>query len=154
MDDSSNCSFPVVEIDSQTNSPRILDENLMSSHEITVINPEIVAITKNTRDSKINRVLSIPSKFPGELFPTVNPNQQIMSIIPRDCKVIKKSTALPELLNLEFIASNIPADMNLLRVKEALQKKTNVKEELLKIGKYCAQYANDLSPRDDCVWLD
>ena len=172
MDSDSNCSFPVFEIenvenvtiDSQTNTPNILqpqinsplrlDENLLSSDEITVINPEIVAITKNTRDSKINTVLSIPSKFPGELFPTVNPNQQIMSIIPRDCKVIKKSQALPELFNLEFVASNIPADVNLVRVKKALEKKTNLKEELLKIGKYWAQYANDLSLRDDCVWLD
>ena len=172
MDSDSNCSFPVFEIenvendtiDSQTNNPNILqpqinsplrlDENLLSSDEITVINPEIVAITKNTRDSKINTVLSIPSKFPGELFPTVNPNQQIMSIIPRDCKVIKKSQSLPELFSLEFVASNIPADVNLVRVKEALEKKTNLKEELLKIGKYWAQYANDLSLRDDCVWLD
>ena len=31
--------------------------------------------------------------------------------------------------------------MNLVRVKEALEKKINLKEELLKIGKYC-------------VWLD
>ena len=169
MDSESNCSFPVfdienVEIDAQTNppnrlhskinSPLRLDENLLSSDEITVINPEIVAITKNTRDSKINTVLSIPSKFPGELFPTVNPNQQVMSIIPRDCKVIKKSQALPELFNLEIIASNIPADVNLVRVKEALEKRINLKEELLKIGKYWAQYANDLSLRDDCVWLD
>ena len=165
----SNCSFPVfeienVKIDSQTNppnrlhsqinSPLRLDENLLSSDEITVINPEITAITKNTRDSKINTVLSIPSNIPGELFPTVNPNQQVMSIIPRDCKVIKKSQALPELFNLEFIASNIPADVNLVRVKEALEKKINLKEELLKIGKYWTQYANDLSLRDDCVWLD
>ena len=172
MDSDSNCSFPVFEIenvenfriDSQTNSPNIqqpqinsplrLDENQLSSDEITVINPELVAITKNTRDSKINRVLSIPSNFPGELFPTVNPNQQFMSIIHRDCKVIKKSQALPELFNLEFVASNIPADVNLVRVKEALEKKINLKEELLKIGKYWAQYANDLSLRDDCVWLD
>ena len=169
MDDNSTCSFPVIEIDSQTNSPitnspirldsqinsaLILDENLMSSNEITVINPEIVANTKNTRDSKINTVLSTPSKFPGELFPTVNRNQQIMSIIPRDCKVIKKSQALPELFNLEFVASDIPADAILLRVKEALEKKINLKDELLKIGKYWAQNANDLSLRDDCVWLD
>ena len=83
----------MIEIDSRTNSPLRLDENLMSSDEITVINPEIVAITKNTWDSNINAVLSFPSKFPGEFFPSVNPNQQIMSIIPRDCKVIKKSTA-------------------------------------------------------------
>ena len=165
MDDNPTCSFPVIEIisqtNSQTNSPKLLhaqtnsplrlDENLLSSDEITFINPEVVAITKSTRDSKINTVLSIPSKFPGELFPTVNSNQQIMSIIPRDCKVIKKSQALSELSNLEFVASNIPADVNLLRVKKSLEKKTNLKEELLKIGKYWAQYANDLSLRDDCV---
>ena len=107
----------------------------MSSDEINVINPEIEAITKITRDSKINTVLFIPSKFPGELFPTNNPSQRIMSIIPRDFKVIKKSTALPELFNLEFIASNTSADINLLRVKEALQKKTNLKEELKKVRK-------------------
>ena len=89
----------------------------MSSDEITVISPEIEALTKNTRNSKNNTVLSIPSKIPGELFPTINPNQRIISIIPRDCKVIKKSTALPDLFNLEFIASNIPADINLLKVK-------------------------------------
>ena len=164
MDNDSTCSFPVIEIDSQTNSPNRLnsqinsalrlDENLLRSDEITVINPEIVSITKNTRDSEINTVLSIPSKFPGEIFATVNPKQQIMSIIPGDCKVIKKSQALPELFNLEFVASNIPADVNLLRVKEALEKKINLKEELLKIGKYWAQYANDLSLRDGCVWLD
>ena len=80
-----NCYFPVIEIDAQANSPLRLDRNLMSSDKITVFNPEIVAIAKNTRDTKINTVLSIPSKFPGELFPTVNPNQQVMSIIPRDC---------------------------------------------------------------------
>ena len=172
MDRDSNCSFPVfeienvenVEIGSQTNSPNILhpqinsplrlDENLLSSDEITVINSEIVAITKNTRDSKINTVLSIPSKFPGELFPTVNTNQQILSIISRDCKVIKKSRALPKLFNLNFVASNITPDVNLVRVKEAFEKKINLKEELLKIGKYWDQYANDLSLRDDCVWLD
>ena len=62
----SNCSFPVleieiVEIDSQTNSPNRLhsqinsplrlDKNLLSSDEITVVNPEIVAITRVSGDS-------------------------------------------------------------------------------------------------------
>ena len=77
-----------------------------------------------------------------------------MSITPRDCKINKKSTALPELFNLELIASNILTDINLLKVKEILQKKTNLKEELMKLGKYWAQYANDLWLKDDCVWLD
>ena len=126
----------------------------MSSDEITVINPEIEAITKTTRDSKNNILLSIPSKFPGELIPIINPNQRIISIIPRVCKFIKKSTPLPELLNVELFASNIPADINLLKVKEALQKKTNLREELIKLGKYWAQYAYYLSLKDDYVWLD
>ena len=47
-----------------------------------------------------------------------------MSIIPRNCKIIKKSTALLELNNLELIASNILLDINWFKVKKALQKKT------------------------------
>ena len=54
---------------------------------------------------KSNTVLSIPSKFPREIFPTVNPATTIMSVIPRNCKVVSKSTALPELFNLRFIES-------------------------------------------------
>ena len=154
VDDSSDCFFPDIKIDSKISSPNRLDKNFLGSDEITVINPEIEAITKNTRDSKINTVLCIPSKFPGDLFLTIDPNQRLMSIIPRNCEVIKKSTALPELFNLEFIASNIPADINLPRVKDALQKKTKLKQELTKVGKYWSQYANDLSLKDDCVWLD
>ena len=57
-----------------------------------------------------------------------------MSIIPRNCKIIKKFTALPELINLELIASNKLSDINWFKVKEALQKK-NLKEELMKVGK-------------------
>ena len=41
MDDSLNCSFPVIEIDSQTNSPLRLDKNLMSSDEITVLTQKL-----------------------------------------------------------------------------------------------------------------
>ena len=55
---------------------------------------------------------------------------------------------------MELIASNIPKDINLIKVKEALQKKTNLKEELVNVGKYWAQYANDLSIKVDCLWLD
>ena len=42
--------------------------------------------------------------------------------------------SLPELFNLEFFASII-SDINLHEVREALQKKTNLKEELSKMGK-------------------
>ena len=73
IDYNSTYSFPVIEITSQTNSPNRLHsqtnsplrlhENLLSSDEITVLNPEIDAITKNTRDSKINTVLSQASFF-------------------------------------------------------------------------------------------
>ena len=87
-------------------------------------------------------------------FPTINPNQRVTSIITRDCKTVTKSTALPDFFNLEFIASNIPADVDLLEIKESLQKKTNLKEQLTKVVKHWAQHANDLSLKDDCVWLD
>ena len=33
-----------------------------------------------------------------------------MSVIPRNCKVISKTTALPELFNLRFIESQYPSD--------------------------------------------
>ena len=128
MVESSDCSFPIIEIDSKVESQNRFDDNFVSSDEITVINPEIEALTKTTRDSKNNILLSIPSKFPGELIPTINLNQRIMSIILRDCKVIKKFTAFPELTILEFFASNLPGDINLYKVKEALQKKTNLTE--------------------------
>ena len=48
--------FPVIEIDSKLKSPTRLDDSLDSSDEITVLNPEIEAITKNTRDSENNIV--------------------------------------------------------------------------------------------------
>ena len=72
MDESSYCSFPVIKISSKLNFSTRLDDNLDRSDEITVLNPEIEAITKITRDSKNKTVLSVPSKFPVELFPTKN----------------------------------------------------------------------------------
>ena len=38
--------------------------------------------------------------------------------------------------------------------KRSIGEKIILKEELLEIGKYWAQYANDLSLRDNCMWLD
>ena len=49
-----------------------------------------------------------------------------MSVIQRECKIIKKSTSLSEFSY----------------------------EELSKVGKYWAQNANDLFLRDGCMWLD
>ena len=58
-----------------------------------------------------------------------------MSIVLRNVKIIKKSTSLHEPFYLKIVASNIPADINLFKVKEALKKKTNLKEQLTKVGK-------------------
>ena len=66
--------------------------------------------TTETTSTKSNTVVSIPSNFPGETFLSVNSANTIMSIIPRNCKVVSKATALPELFNLRFIESQYPSD--------------------------------------------
>ena len=70
-------------------------------------NPQLQAITTETTTTKTNTIFSILSAFPRESFPTVDPTSCIMSIVPRNCKIKQKKTALPELLNLKFIESQI-----------------------------------------------
>ena len=52
---------------------------------------------------KVNTVLSIPLAFPRETFPAVDPKNFVMSIVPRNCKIVQKNTALPE-----FRCSGVP----------------------------------------------
>ena len=75
MNEIPNCFFPVIEIDSKIISSIRLDPKDENSVEITVLNPEMEAMTKRTRDSKNNTVLSLSSKFPDELFPIISLNQ-------------------------------------------------------------------------------
>ena len=76
-------------------------------------NPTLPAITTETTAIKTNTVLSIPSAFLGETFPTVDPKNCVMSILPRNCKIVQKNTALPELFNLKFIESQYASEPQL-----------------------------------------
>ena len=73
-----------------------------SSSEVEVVDARLEAETSYTRDVKCNTVISIPSASGGEVFPAAYTagGNVIMSVIPRDCKIVKKGDALPELLNL------------------------------------------------------
>ena len=73
-----------------------------SSSEVEVVDARLEAETKHTRDVKCNTVISIPSAFGGELFPAAYSagGNVVMSVIPRDCNIVRKSDALPELFNL------------------------------------------------------
>ena len=56
------------------------------------------AIPTETTTTKMNAVLSIPSAFKDETFPAVDPKNCKMSIVPRNCEVVQKNTALMEKL--------------------------------------------------------
>ena len=71
-----------------------------SSDEVEEINQDIQAVTTEVRSTKSNTIISILSVYPGESYPPVNPENCVMSIIRRNCKVVNKQNAPPELFNL------------------------------------------------------
>ena len=79
------------------------------------------AVTTEVRITKSNTVISIPSVYPGESHPPVNPENCVMSVIPRKCKVVGKQTALPELFNLRFIESQYSSDPQLQAIIEMIK---------------------------------
>ena len=83
-----------------------------SSSEVEIVDVRLEAETKHTRDIRCNTVISIPSAFGGELFPAAYPagGNVIMSVIPRDCKIVRKRSALPELFNLKLVEANYKGD--------------------------------------------
>ena len=87
--------------------------SISSCDEIEEIDQNIQAVTTEVRSTKSNTVLSIPAVYPGESYPPVNPENCVMSIIPRNCKVVNKQNALPELFNRQFIESQYPSDPQL-----------------------------------------
>ena len=49
------------------------------------------AITKETKSVRTNTTLSLPSAFKGETISPEDPNSLCMSVIPRNCKIVKKN---------------------------------------------------------------
>ena len=96
-----------------------------SSSEVEIVDARLEAEIKHTRDIRCNTVISIPSAFGGELFPAANPagGNVVMSVIPRDCKIVRKSSALPELFNLKLVEANYKGDPQMRAIKELVESK-------------------------------
>ena len=97
------------------------------------------AVTTEVRSTKTNTIISIPSVYPGESYPLVNPENRVMSVIPRSCKVVSKQTALHELFNLRFIESQYNSDPQLQAIIEMIKcKDPQLHTKVAAIGKYYA----------------
>ena len=86
--------------------------SISSSDEIEEVDQDMQAVTTEVRSTKSNPIIYILSVYTGERYPPVNPENCVMSVIPRNCKVVSKQTALPELFNLRFIESQYSSDPN------------------------------------------
>ena len=129
--------------------------SISSSDEIEDIDQDMQAVTTDVRSTKTNTIISIPSVYPGESYPPVNPENRVMSVIPRNCKVVSKQTALPELFNLRFIESQYSSDPQLQIIIELIKcKDSQLHSKIAAISKYYGQYTQDFHVRDGCLWMD
>ena len=66
----------------ERNIKKLLERHpsISSSDEIGEINQDIQASTTEVRCTKINTIISIPSIYPGQSYPPVNPENRIMSL--------------------------------------------------------------------------
>ena len=129
--------------------------SISSSDEIEAIDQDMQAVTTEVRCTKTNTIISIPSVYPGESYPPVNPENRVMSVIPRNCKVVSKQTALPELFNLRFIESQYSSDPQLQAIIEMFNcKDPQLHSKIAAMSKYYAQYTQDFHVRDGCLWMD
>ena len=129
--------------------------SISSSDEIEEIDQVMQAVTTEVRSTKINTIISNPSVYPGESYPPVNPENQVISVIPRNCKVVSKQTALPELFNLRFIESQCSSDHQLQAIIEMIKcKDPQLHTKIAAMSKYYAQFTQDFHVRDGCLWMD
>ena len=69
-----------------------------------------------------------------------------MSIISRNCKVVNKQNALPELFNFRFIESQYPSDPQLQTITEMIKcNDPELHTKVTAMSKYYAQYFARLS---------
>ena len=73
-------------------------------------------------------------KFPGESIPAINHKDNSLYKTPRDCSLVRKSTSLSEISYQEIFAFNISSGFNSIKVREVLQTKKNIKDEISKQG--------------------
>ena len=118
---------------------------------------EMQAVTTEVRSTKTKTIISIPSVYPGESYAPVNPESKVMSIIPRNCKIVSKQTALalPKLFNLRFIESQYKSDPHLQAIIELIKcEDPRLHSKIAAMSKYFAQYTQDFHVRDGCLWMD
>ena len=128
-----------------------------SSSEVEIVDARLEAETHHTRDIRCNTVISIPSAFGGELFPAAYPagGSVIMSVIPRDCKIVRKSSALPELFNLKLVEANYKGDPQMRSIKELVESKDpELEKKVRAMGAYLGQHIHDFHVRENCLWLE
>ena len=78
-----------------------------------------------------------------------------MSIIPRNCKIVNKTTALPDLFNLKFIESNYVSYPQLSAIRDLIvTQDPEIHEEVTQMSRYHAQFVNDFSVKENVVWMD
>ena len=78
-----------------------------------------------------------------------------MSVIPRNCKVVSKQTALQELFNFRFKETQYSSDPQLRAIFEMIKcKDPQLLTKIAAMSKYYAQYTQDFHVRDGCLWMD
>ena len=78
-----------------------------------------------------------------------------MSVIPRDCKIVRKSSALPELFNFKLIEANYKGDPRMRAIKEWVERKDPELEKKVRVmSAYLGQHAHDFHVRENCLWMD
>ena len=90
-----------------------------SSSGVEVVDARLEAETTKTRDVKCNSVISSPSAF-GGMFPAAYPGNVVLSVIPRDCKTVRKNDALPELFNLNLLEAKYKWDPQMRTIRNFL----------------------------------
>ena len=122
-----------------------------------MVEARLEAETKHTRDVKCNTVISIPSAFGGEMFSAAYPagGNVVMSVIPRDCKIVRKSDAMPELFNLKLVEANYKGDPQMRAIKELVESKDpELERKVRAMGAYLGQHTHDFHVRENCLWMD
>ena len=91
--------------------------------------------------------MSIPAQFPGETLPAVDPAHTFMSIVPRNCKVVFKATALPE--------SQYASDPQLEAIYQLIKSKDpDTASNIYALNRYYARFVNDFHIKEYFLWMD
>ena len=127
--------------------------SVSSDSDIEMIPPEKLDI-KRTNSKKLNTIISFPHQFPSLLYPLVQNEKWIYSIVPSDSKKVKKIEH-PEVLNLKLIEANIEKDPIMKTIRDNIRdRKPRAKEIITRLGQYYAQHYNNFAVRESCLWMD